>query len=77
MPVSFLSPLPPLHAGQRHSLRGQPDAAAFRARLQAVAAAQQGELTVELPADFFASPQVGHRNRALLLFCRHDPGQHG
>lgn len=41
--------------GQRDGT--QPDARALAERLQEVAAAQ-GELTVELPSDFFASPQV-------------------
>jgi hypothetical protein len=44
-------------AGQPGAGAKEPDAGALAARLQEVAAAQ-GELTVELPADFFSSPQV-------------------
>ena len=44
-------------AGQVNGGAGEPDADTLAARLQEVAAAQV-ELTVELPADFFASPQV-------------------
>lgn len=54
--------------GQLCTGAGEPDIHTLAARLQEVAAAQV-ELTVELPADFFASPQVVCRAGAMAAMC--------
>jgi hypothetical protein len=61
-------------AGQPVGDAGEPDALALAARLQEVAAAQL-ELTVELPADFFASPQVVCRAGPMTAMCWPDASE--